>query len=1087
MSFQASLFGRLRPERQPVSDRFVVALRWAVTPGFGLGTECYSVWRTIDHGIAEQIYPLAGMPLVGAPGAKRDGQQGWIIDAEALRNAAQERSSTPVGLNMLPRFAPGTLVEDMSALLLYALNDPCFAELDKQLETIIERLGGSHRSDTKLARRFWPGAPPPTRADLLDWKASGERANVARYRAVRRFYRRDARKRIEAMTLDYGFAAFAGLGVDNLLPAGTPQAAEINYSLRFGAAQIEIASRRVDLYERSLAPPRNVTASPTKGLVGHKMFKGHLGRGGRWSPPDAEPLAAAGLVELADRVRGSALGKRAHSNTAVISWTPAPSDGDRVAPTGPRPRAMTLDDPVFWRVERYCFPDSADLPPPSQVPPGADYEICMPDERFGINRLADGSIARGELVDDQSRDYGKPAMIGWFAYRVRGIDLFGIAGHPSDPDAPPGGVSPAITLLLDDVAPDPPRIQGIDRIDYQTGDRSVTVDCDIDWGHDLEFAAPDTVDFALFARWRRLSTSAFEIVRSERIAGADGHLRARVALRRSGDPAVIPHDELVAIIGERLIVDGKSFLIRAANPGAGYSLTVARSKGENPPIGPAYASTISPTVFATATRHMPRNPAIPVELRLVSMHELHFAISTRDPVAPITSARLYVHVLGLSLPGRLDASGRFDVNRDALAPHETRILGQWQSLGAMRAKSLIKASPGLVLPSHRISWLLDLPPGFSSGALDIDATAFDDAFYVHGPNGAGHESIRSATMTCLVLCATPPGKPQKVRTFWAQGGGQYEPHALVTLRWDAVAGAKRYEVDYVLDTRLGLAAGCSDEALIAAARAAPDTMFVRRTNGALTHGWTDTTIPGQAPTRLVYRVRAISEADRPGEWSVVALVRVPDVRIAPPPSLSPPQAIHDRALRLQWTQAGDLTGLGFRIDVRIAPEGAADSEQGWRTVADYLPSMLKPARGALFETELIDLAPGTLWQVRLCAVRHALDPIDPLARITRRVDGYVSNFQTGLTTGELRPPANLVARRASTGSVALSWSNPDPYAALELQIRKPGARNFERIALRPDQDGHHFTPGGAPGRWAFRLLASARGVNSLSAIVEVDL
>lgn len=1087
MSFDASLFGRLRPERQPVSGRFVVALRWAVTPGFGLATESYAIWRTIDHGVAEQIYPPAGRPLVGAPGARRHDQQGWIIDAEALRDMAQERSSTPAGLDMLPRFAPGTLVEDMSALLLYALNDPCFAELDNQLETIIERLGGSHRSDTKLGQRFWPGAPPPTLADLLAWKTSPDSAAVARYRAVRRFYRRAARKRIEALALDFGFATFAGLGVDDLLPAGTPQAAEISYSLRFGAAQIEIGTGRVELYERLLAPPRDVAASPTKGLVGHTMFKGYLGRGGRWSPPDAEPLAAAGLLELAERVRLSALGKRARSKTAVISWTPAPSDGDRVAPIGPRPRAMTINDPVFWRVERYGFPDSADLPPPAHVPPVADYEICMPDERFGISRLANGSIARGEMVDDQSRDYGKPAMTGWFAYRVRGIDLFGIAGHPSDPDAPPGGMSPAITLLLDEVAPDPPRIQGISRIDYQTGDRSVTVDCDIDWDHDLEFAAPDTVDFALFARWRRLGTSAFEIVRSDRVAGEVGHLRARVALRRIGDPKVIPHDELAAIIGERLVVDGNSFFIRDDDPGGGYSLTVARSRGENPPIGPAYVSNISSTVFATATRHIPRNAAIPVELRMVSMHPLRFAVKANDPVAQITTARLYVHVLGLSLPGRFDAPGIFDVDRPALAPHETRILGQWQSLGATRAKSLIKGSPGLVLPPHRISWLLDLPPGFSSGALDIDATAFDDAFYVRGPNGDGNESIRSDAMTCLVLCATPPGKSRKVRTFWAQGGGQFEPHANVTLRWDAVAGAKRYEVDHVLETRLGLAAGCSDEALIAAAWAALDTMFVRRTNGALTHGWTDTTIPGRAPTRLVYRVRAISEADRPGEWAVVALVRVPDVRIAPPPSLSPPQAIHDRALRLQWTQAGDLAGLGFRIDVRIAPEGVSDPEQGWRIFADYLPSMLKPARGALFEAELIDLAPGTSWQVRLCAVRHALDPIDPLARITRRIDGYVSNIQTGLTKGELRPPADLVARQASAGSVALSWFNPDPYAALELQIRKPGARSFERVALRPDQDGHHFTPGATPGRWAFRLLASAQGVNSLSAIIDVEL
>jgi len=1083
MTLKGSVFARLRPERLPADGSFIVAVRWAINPGYGLGVDCYSLWRSIDRAPPVQVYPQPLATPIGAPGAIRAAKPGdWIIDLAALRHHAEVRASTPAGLSQLPAFRPGAAVDELDPILLFALNRPAFDALDARLADLIERLGPSHLANDDLATRFWPRRAPPDFAELQQWRISALSSERAKYQAVRRHYRRVARERLEVLSLDFGFARFLGLGVDDILPAGTLQMAAVEYSLCFGAATPPLDKFSVRLYERLLPPPKDVAATPTPGQVGHRMFADFLSKASAWTPP-----SPCGLDdELADAVRRSALGKRSASKIAAITWNPLIGDD---APGRP-PQALSVDDPVFWKVERYAFPNSAgnnDQPDPT----GAPFTTCRPDELFAIARKKGVPLNPPIFLDDPAPIYGEPPMIGWFAYRVTGIDLFGIAGRASEPKASDGGWSPAIVLLRDDEAPEPPRVEAATlRIDYPEGDGSIDVEANIAWEQGPEFLSPDAKNFHIKARWRHLQTTTVEIVKSDRLAGALGNLQANIACCAPGGAQVIPYANLRQHAGSRLTTPSNSFWILPDDPGADYSLRVRRSQGESPPLGAAFMSLLLPDMAREDSQTIARKPSVPVRILLTSLEPLRLSLTatmTGDIVRD-DEALVYVHVLGLSLRAEL-VGGVATVDEDTLSDTAKTLIAQLRALSPLSAQALLAGSPGLILPAHRIAWRLTLPVDFSSGRIDLSATTSDDAFYRNGPNGPGNESEPGRPAQIFVVCAKKPGKPAKVRKIWAKGSALYQPYARAEIRWDKVQGAKRYDVDYALETRLLLPLNCSDEELIKIAKAAADSNFERRTSAALTHIWVDDKLPGAAPVRAIYRVRAVSQVDKEGDWAVVALVRVPDTRIASPPNLFLVQpAPTDRTLILRWTQPGDLSDLGFAVEARTTRPASDDVETGWAVVAEYLPGMIQPGAGASFEATLVDLAPGVRWQIRVKAIRHALDPIDPLAKLRRRIEGRPSNIQHAMTRGQLRPPSAVSARKTVSGGVEIRWQSEDAYEALELQVRKPGATGFEREPLPLELHSHSYLPATAiSGAWRFRILASARGVSAFSDPYELDL
>src|SRR5262249_35784998 len=140
----------------------------------------------------------------------------------------------------------------------------------------------------------------------------------------------------------------------------------------------------------------------------------------------------------------------------------------------------------------------------------------------------------------------------------------------------------------------------------------------------------------------------------------------------------------------------------------------------------------------------------------------------------------------------------------------------------------------------------------------------------------------------------------------------------------------------------------------------------------------------------------------------------------------------------EWTQAGLLDGIGFAVETRTA---SSDGE--WELATEFLPGMLQAENSAHFVTDLIDQVPGRFVSIRIVAIRHALDPIDPCSKLRTRIFSERSNEITACAIGELRPPTNFVAQKIARRTVKLSWKNRDLYDWIE--IRRVGPNSFDRL------------------------------------------
>jgi hypothetical protein len=250
--------------------------------------------------------------------------------------------------------------------------------------------------------------------------------------------------------------------------------------------------------------------------------------------------------------------------------------------------------------------------------------------------------------------------------------------------------------------------------------------------------------------------------------------------------------------------------------------------------------------------------------------------------------------------------------------------------------------------------------------------------------------------------------------------------------------------------------------------------------------WTDY-LPGKAPTRAVYRVRGITAAGVASDWLVIALVRVPDVRIPPPPNFlvaRPPANGENRAIECTWTHAGPRAGIGFVIEARDHSAGL-DPEDGWQDLIELLPLAVALGPDGRFRLNVGGQRPGCLQDLRICAIRHALDPDDPRAITLRRIRSVPSKTQQASATGNILGPTNLILVISADGVATLRWSNTDSYRNLEVQRREPGRWGFERkpIAADATQWTEKLT---AHGKWAFRLIAVGWGEQVTSNLVVTE-
>lgn len=242
---------------------------------------------------------------------------------------------------------------------------------------------------------------------------------------------------------------------------------------------------------------------------------------------------------------------------------------------------------------------------------------------------------------------------------------------------------------------------------------------------------------------------------------------------------------------------------------------------------------------------------------------------------------MYLQLLSSSFPVRANGAHFVVDQPPETRPRERELYNRITALDSAAAGALLDGSPAIVLPTHEVEVALFPPAGFAAGAVRLAVSAADGTAYVVTPGGTGNEGARSELPVAARRPAAPSPVPRRVPRLWARDAAEFVGLATATVSWPQMAGAVRYEVERALEAALGLGPAAKDDALVATAEGASPASFERVTNAAFLPRCTDE-LPGRAPTRAVYRVRGVSAANTPGEWQVVALVRVPDVRIPPP-------------------------------------------------------------------------------------------------------------------------------------------------------------------------------------------------------------
>jgi len=1068
MKLAVDLFSGLRPD--PGDGRTIVSLRWFLSAGFGIGVQSYALYRVVG-GVEELI--VQGL---GAPGAEPAGS-GWTIDAGKLAQAAAHRQADGLG----PIFSPGPSNDSLAALLLYALTSPDAATLDASLETVVAALGSPHTDDAVLAARFWPGEAAPDLPTLKLWR-TGTRVDRARYRAVRRSYRRRARQQLGAFSLDFGFARFLGTGWNDEVPGGVTHGLGYRLEVTTGTGAV---SARTDVVPQVIAldRPRDIGAEPTVGRIGHPMFEGFLGPHGTWRAPT---WAAAGALGKA--YRAADIGRYSTALVARIRWKRARFDGD-----GYRQRLRMT--PFTWQVERLEFGPSSVGEPQPVDDQGLTFAVCQAESRIVAGwpqrrseddgRDFPSDDAETSFLDDPDRPFGMPAMLGWYAYRVRAIDMFGIRGRPSDPFT---GNAEALVHLDDEFSPAPPGLTVAQpRIELEQGGAMVTVPVNVEWFDAPEFTSPDARHFRITAAWRQLVTRAVVIVDTRPADKEKAPVHTDLKLQDPISGAFLDHAALAEHLGGRINTSTLGFTILRDTPQIGFSIRV-RANGHSIDAGQAILRRTPLAPVSVSESIIQRAPSCAVVITATSTEPPAVTLVPSQSVDPVPSAptNLYVHLFGGAFTAIPDGAGGFVLEPGpATNAGAAAALTAWRALPSEQAKSDLSGSPGLALPLQTAELELDVPPGFGAGIVDLRVSAIDAASWRWPAAVKGNEGLCSTPVSVPVISEIAPLAAAPARHIWARDAAPFDSEAVVDLTWDSVEGAARWEVERVFAGRLGLKESLEDRKLLDAAVAAPDGVFERRTNAAFAPCWQDR-LPGRAPDQAVYRVRAVSRSEIAGEWGGYCIVSIPDTRIPPVPNLLSVRPGRDeRTIDLLWSQAGPPDGIGFEIEQRRwMPDSTADA--GWTRVADYLPGTLLAGFGSQFGVTLIGQVPGVVSELRVTAVRHAPDPIDPRRRLLRRIRGPASRTGRAAAGGELRAPERLTAHVAN-GYLQLRWRNTDPYDALEVQLRRPGGVGFVREHLPAVVESLSRPAPADKGTWAVRILATGAGRSSVSDPAEVEV
>ena len=1003
----------------------VYGVRWGARPDLGFPPRGFSVFRVIGSTRTH----LGDFFL---PRSKT-----WALfraDAEARR---------PVLGPWFPTLSRTNLGYLLPIVRLADPRTPA-GELRQLTVKVADFFGGPHAEDPTLAWQFWGATEAPPLGALL--------TSAATRPALIAFYRARATTYLLALALRFEYAVLFGLATDDRAP---PAKTPVHYAVaaRWGK-DTGAASTSLDKKKSCIPPPpRQVSAERVPGSVGHPAFAAWPS----WShPPELSPTDSDGVP-----LPPGALVPRAPSPWTALSWT------------GASPSGRLIDyGPVLYRISRHHFgADTAGQLASPPLPPGALFEDLFEGEPQ--MRPAEPP----HTVDRPGMSW--PPLEGHYVYEVRGVNLLGFMSAQ--------GTRAAIRHH-DDLPPQAPRVRLPDG-------PSVTVDAAgnavtrlaIDWDPAEDFISPDVVEFRVTASYAPVSAIPLDVL--ELLSA--GPLVCELRIASLAGPADW-------FAGLRLMLPNGEFVIVEHGVGALAIMKVRRCGGRAPVTGvtgtilapdaptPALRVAKTPRAVASTAVVDAVTSLAPVEVRLA-------------PYAPINSARLYLHLLRAAVDAQREGD-RFRLTAPAEGMPGAEAWTRWLALADPAAA--MAGSPVIVFPPHEVTVTTPVPAGFVSGALSLRVTSADDADYVASPaipatspalaSLKGNESSAVEALVS-VRSSVPPPSPgtapfdPSVR-LWASSAANYAERAHFDVQWSAVSGAVRYEVWRTLEGSLDGATPQTTDAQLRALASAQPSAFELRTGAAFGTLYEDS-LPGRAPARALYRVRAINTAGISGAFSpLIGPVHVPDVRPPPPPNLlrvvAVAPAVEDRALAVEWTQSALTSDVRFEVERREASVPGARFENAGSVPAGTL------AVNGRFRFVHSDQVPGCRVEYRVTAVREARDPIDPSGAKKRDIRSAPSAVRIGVAISAvpLAAPSDIAAvHDAGAGAVRISWANGDDYQSISIYRRAPERFGFELLAELPGSAEAHDDVGVAAGSWAYQVRVRGFSREARSEPVEVSV
>ena len=1021
-------------------------IRWISRPDIGYPEDGYVVECSVDGGAPEPVGPNNGVFYL----PKTDDWSQFAQDVEDRRPLAG------------PYFPPADITEANLGFLLplIRLVDPRTLAGEAQMLTklVAGALGHSHEEDAELALTFWPDGDPPPLAQLLSATQTADRLIA--------FYRTQAFGFLLALAIRFEYAVLFGLATDNHVTKGRDVVYQV--TARWDTANGTIESNPTSTNQFCAPnPPAYLKAEMVPGSVAHPAFNDFTG----WTPPD-ELLAQDSnqTLQTAESVI-----PRAPAGITALEWAAPPQTG-----------RLIDHEPVLYEIKRFHHGTaSAALSNPPPAPADADYAP-----------IHDGELLlRSDQPPHALDRFGMPwpDMEGYYHYQVRGVDLLGVK-------SPQAAV--AWVRHHDDIPPPAPgvRLAHEQPIKFDDENDSKNVDLIVNWRGAHDFVGPDAVEFRVSARWRARRAVHAQIQSVTPEAGSD--LTGVVTM----DQVQVPANRLA---GMRLIVaDGEYPIIEHGN-GAGATMRIRRVARRLPAPGQdALVYDAGDVLAEERIAKFPRRPAVSALISNVQQtNPLRFGLTAAgiEAIPQGEDFSLYVHILRTSFRAISEGGGTWRIDRPQNDDPRRESWDHWLSLSD--PAGLASGSPTIVFPDHLVTVSVSPPANFRAGILMLDVTAADDASYVDSPNIPatepplanlkGNESDpTTASISARVMLApdapqTPPYDP--ARFIWAETAAKYAEEAEYLLQWPVVDAA-HYEVWRVLEGALdGVTPSTDDQALRALAISQADK-FALRSLKVFGPRYRDT-LPGRAPTRAVYRVRGVNEAGVAGPWSdLIGPVHVPDVRQPPAPNLSrvvapkpgedDPQAA-ERRLILEWTQPGPKEELRFEIELQNR------NDEGWSVVGVLPPGSLpEPGPARLYRHTVSGLIPGEKRAIRVIAVREARDPVDPFGQLRRNIRSLPSETRAGRAIGAVTGPLGVTGAALSGGgapSIALNWSNQDPYSSIEILRQGPEEFRLRRIAGLDGASENFLDTGITPGLWYYQVRIRGYSRVAESEIVEVEV